>query len=437
MNSVRSNVAMESLPVAGIARRSLRSNVFALGVVQYSGYLLSFLTLPLLARALGASAYGRLSMATALITYASLLVEFGFNYSATRRIALTGDDVTTRRAIFWDVLYARLLLMLAGCGLIFVVAAALLPATSLQTLLLLSLPTVLAAALNTTWYFQGLENVARAAWPNLIPRLLAIPLLLWWVRSPADVGAAALILACSPLLASLINLVQLQRLGEIQFRPPAKARIAAGIRESWPLFLSNAAITLYTSTNVLVLGVLVSESAAAFYAAADKIIRLFHMLIAPLTQAVFPRATRLLHEAPAAATVFVRRLLATQAALGLAFSGVTLLLARFIVDLVFGADFAPASAVLLILAFVPVVTSLSHVFGIQVMVPLGHSRAFGRIVTAAAIVNLGLLVPLTLLFAQVGTALTALSTELFVTVAMSLFVCRRYPQFVRMTPGTR
>ena len=100
---------------APLQRRSFKSNLVALGVVQYSGSLLSFLTLPILARALEPAAYGRLSIALALIGYANLLVEFGFNFSATRRIALAGNDLVSRRAVLWDVFYARFALMLVGC----------------------------------------------------------------------------------------------------------------------------------------------------------------------------------------------------------------------------------------------------------------------------------------------------------------------------------
>ena len=421
-----------ALGADSLQRRSLLSNLVALGVVQYSGYLLSFLTLPILARALEPAAYGRLSIALALIGYANLLIEFGFNFSATRRIAMAGADLASRRAVLWDVFYARLALLGAGSIAILVLGRLLFDSTGVNTLLLLSLPTLAASALNTTWYFQGLENVGRAAWPNIVPRLFAVPLLLLYVRSPADAGAAALILGLAPLLAVGINLWQLRRLGELTFHRPDRTRMAAVMGESWPLFLSNAAITLYTSTNVLLLGVLIGETAAAFYTAADKVIRLFHMLISPLTQAVFPHATRLLNEPGPQGAALIRKLLAVQGLIGLVFSWGVLAFAPWIVHLVFGSAFEQAVPVLRILSLLPIVTSLSHVCGIQVMIPLGHSAPFGRIVAGAAGVNLVLLIPMTLWLSEAGTALTSLVTELFVTIAMMLFVARRYPTFLGM-----
>jgi len=414
-----------------LQRRSFASNLVALGVVQYSGYLLSFVTLPILTRSLEPAAYGRLSIALALIGYANLVVEFGFNFSATRRIAMAGADLDNRRAVLWDVFYSRVALMAIGGAGILLLGWLLFERTGVYELLLLSLPALLAAALNTTWYFQGLENVARSAWPNIVPRLAAVPLLILYVRSPADVGMAALVLGLAPLLAAAINLYQLQRLGELQFHPPNRLRMIAVLGESWPLFLSNAAITLYTSTNVLALGALVSEAAAAFYTAADKVIRLFHMLISPLTQAVFPHATRLLNEPGPQGAALVRKLLAIQGLIGMVFSVAVLTCAPWIVHLLFGDEFRQAVPVLRILALLPIVTSLSHVCGIQVMIPLGHSAPFGSIVAIAAGVNLVLLIPMTLWLSETGTALTSIVTELFVTVAMMLFVASRYPHFLR------
>ena len=273
--------------------------------------------------------------------------------------------------------------------------------------------------------------MARAAWPNIVPRLIALPLLMIYVRSPADVGSAALILSMAPLLAGGINLWQLHKLGELSFQRPNRLRVTAAILESWPLFLSNAAITLYTSTNILVLGALVSEAAAAFYTAADKVVRLYHMMISPLTQAVFPHATRLLNEPGPQGIALVRKLLWLQGLMGLAFSVGVLICAPWIVAVLFGSAFSQAVPVLMILAFIPIVTSLSHVCGIQVMIPLGHNTQFGRIVSGAAGVNLVLLIPMTLWLAETGTAITSLVTELFVTSAMFIFLWKRYPAFLR------
>ena len=67
-------------------------NMVSLGVLQIANYLIPFLVLPIISRILGATLFGSVSYAQNIVTYLTLLVNFGFEYSATRQISVSRDD---------------------------------------------------------------------------------------------------------------------------------------------------------------------------------------------------------------------------------------------------------------------------------------------------------------------------------------------------------
>ena len=86
--------------------KALYRNMVSLGVLQVANYLIPFLVLPVISRILGASLFGSVSYAQNIVTYLTLLINFGFEYSATRQISIARDDKAKTDAIFWSVIAA-------------------------------------------------------------------------------------------------------------------------------------------------------------------------------------------------------------------------------------------------------------------------------------------------------------------------------------------
>lgn len=60
------------------------NNFISLFIIQSLNYLLPLITVPYLARVLGAKNYGKVIFAIAFITYFQIITDYGFNLSATR-----------------------------------------------------------------------------------------------------------------------------------------------------------------------------------------------------------------------------------------------------------------------------------------------------------------------------------------------------------------
>lgn len=415
---------------------SLRRNIAALYVVQFTNYLVPLLTLPWLTRALGPEGFGRYSFCLAVNGYFVLLADYGFNLSATREIALHGADRRARSAIFWNTFFAKALLGSAGLPLLLLLSCGFARLAAERGLLLTGYLLVLGNVLTPTWYFQGTERQALLSAVLVAVRLLSVPALVWLVRSPADMGPAVAISAGIPVAVGLLCLAVLAREGGVDRVHLDPGGVLGVLREGWHLFLSTASTSLYGISNAVLVGLLAGNVAVGYYSAAERLAQAAQGLLIPLSQSVYPRISRLMGESRQRAFELIHRVLLAQGGLSLALSLGLFGAAVVVVRLVYGPAYAAAVEPLRWLAFLPFLVGLSNVFGIQTMLPLGMKRTFTAVLLAAGLLNVLALLLLAPARGATGGAIALFGTELFVTVAMALVLLRaEVPLFRRLRPA--
>src|SRR5579884_295481 len=92
--------------------------------VQFANYVLPLVTVPYLARVLGPARWGLIAMAQAFSMYGSLLVDYGFVFSATRQIATASNHAEIEEVIAGvsgaKAMLAGLVAVAACCAYLFV-----------------------------------------------------------------------------------------------------------------------------------------------------------------------------------------------------------------------------------------------------------------------------------------------------------------------------
>ena len=83
---------------------ALLKNISYLGVVQGLNYILPLITLPYLVRVIGVEKFGVISLATAVISFFLVITDYGFNYTATREVALNKNNNEELVNIFSSVM---------------------------------------------------------------------------------------------------------------------------------------------------------------------------------------------------------------------------------------------------------------------------------------------------------------------------------------------
>lgn len=66
---------------------TLVSNFSYLSILQIASYAFPFITMPYLAKVIGAEGFGKIAFASALMLWFITIADWGFNYTATRDVA--------------------------------------------------------------------------------------------------------------------------------------------------------------------------------------------------------------------------------------------------------------------------------------------------------------------------------------------------------------
>jgi O-antigen/teichoic acid export membrane protein len=396
----------------------LGGNILALYAVQTLNYVLPLIVLPYLLRILGPHGFGSIAFAQALMGYAVILTDFGFNLSATRAISLVRDSPAEIARVFWSTMAAKLLLLALSVAVIAPVVA-FVPALRQQWSVFAICSLMVAGAIAfPQWYFQGLERMRTVAIVHVLTRFVSLIATFVFVHSAHDQLAAAAILSMPTLLAAGFCIVAIRYVAPVRFYRPSGRDIRAAFASSWHLFLSSAAVLLYLNTNAFLLGLLSGTYAVALFTLANKVAMAAFNFLGPVMQAVFPRASILLRRPSAEGRAFIIRLAWMLLPIAAALSLALLLFAPAIVAVVGGAKFADAVPVLRVMALLPFLLTCATILAQIVMVNTGLSKSLSTVYLIAGGLNLGILPILILHYQAIGAALSLVIVELLGPILM-------------------
>ncbi len=371
-------------------RRKLADNIFSLYALISLYYLIPLAVLPYLVRVLGMERYGLIALAQSYALFFTTLTDYGFNFSATRSIAANREDHETVSQIFCSVFLIKAVLAIAGLSIVWLIVNFVPRFRGDAAFFLVGYVAVFGNALFPTWYFQGIERMRYISVITGICRLAAAAALFIFVHRPADALLALGLQSAGALLGGIIGLGLAIRSFQIRIRFPSNTLLKSTLADGWHLFLSTAGMGFYTNINVFLVGTLAGNLQAGYFAAAERLLRGMQALIAPIIQATFPHIASLKQQSRQKAISFVNRSLYWISGATLLPSALMFAFATLCTVLLFGRNAVDAASVVRWIAFLPVLSAISNVLGVNTMIPFGLDRQFSRIVITGGLLNVTL-----------------------------------------------
>jgi polysaccharide transporter, PST family len=399
-----------------LLQSSLVRNALGLYVIQIGGYLLPIATIVFLARLLGPQSWGGLAFMQAFASYATLVVNYGFNYSGTREVARHRHDPKRLAELLAGVLGAKVLLAMVSIAVAVPLSYAVPPIHRSQDLLWPALLWALSSSFSLGWFYQGLERMAFVARWETLARVLSLAAIVLVVRTPNDAWKVLAIQGGLLLAAVVVELAAAY--GEVRFVVPSAALVWKTLRQGSSMFFFSGALSFYTIGNGFILGLFASPAVVGYYIGAEKIGKAFATLLFPITQAVYPRTSLLAATARREAASLAKRSLWLVGGAGLCMGIIVFLAAPFLVRVVLGPGFESSVPVLRILALLPPLIALSNVLGIQWMLALGLDRFVNAVIFSASVLNVSLAVILVPHYLHVGMAIAVVASEALVAVGL-------------------
>lgn len=396
----------------------LLSNIGSLSVVQFINYLIPLITLPYVVRVLGPTNYGIISFLMAIMNYFIIITDYGFNFTAVREVSVNRNSPAFLSNTFFSVLYSKLILLLLSIIIFFSIILFISSLRNYLTLILILFLFVLGNIFYVQWFYQGLEKTKLLAVINLVPKSIGVVLIFIFIKSSSDLMLYALLISLIQLIVGIISFYYGIKLAKITITTFNISDIFNQLREGWKLFLSTISINFYTTTNIIILGLLTNDETVGIYSAADKIRYAFQGLLNPISQSVFPRMNYLFNQSAELFFSFKKKFIKIQTVIMFSISFFAFIFANEIVMIILGEQYFESANILKILSWLPFVISISNFYGIQSLLAMRKDNKFLVVVMSAAFISLIVIYILTNLMNEIGTAIGTLTIEIYVSVLM-------------------
>lgn len=414
--------------------KKILENMVSLTGLQFASYILPLITLPYLTLVLGPDRFGLTQYAISLITYFQYFTDYGFNLSATRELAIVRNDKEKVSEIFNSVMFIKILLTVTSF-IILLAIVTLIPKFSADAdIYLLTFCMVIGYVLFPTWLFQGMEYMKYTSILNIIGKVIFTVLIFVFIHQSSDYLLVPVINSFGFIVVGVLGIyISLTRF-DIKVKIPPVESIKYHLKEGWHVFVSTIAINMYTTTNTFLLGLLTNNTLVGYYSIAEKIILAVNGLINPISQALYPFISRSVHDDKKTSIQFIRKITKIMAIVGVILSLGLFVFSEPIILILFGRAYHNSITVLRILSIVPLAVSLSTIFGIQTMLTFNYKKAFTTIVMLGGILDIILGIILIILMKEIGIAISFAVTEIFITIAMFMFLQRKGIKILGRTP---
>lgn len=269
-------------------KKRLLSNFFSLSILQTFTYILPLLTLPYLVRVLGSEKFGLVVFAQAFIIFFNILVDYGFNLSATREISVNRENKEKLTEIFSSVMSIKFILIGISFTILSIIIFSFENFSNNIDLYYLTFLWVIGQALFPIWYFQGLEKMKYITIVNITSKLIFTIAIFIFIQNEADYILVPILNGLGFIIGGILSLWIVHKDFNQKFQIQSFKILIMYFKDSSQFFLSRLSSVGYSNVNTFLAGILLSPVFVTYYYLADKAVSVILTLFSPIVQTIYP-----------------------------------------------------------------------------------------------------------------------------------------------------
>lgn len=381
--------------------KTVFANFGYLSLLQIAGYVFPLITMPYLARVIGAEGFGKIAFASAIITWVQTISDWGFNLTATRDVAQNRENKEMVSRIFSNVLWARCLLTILSGFLLVIVVLAVPYLRENASIIFITYLLVPGHILFPEWFFQAIEKMKYTTIFNLLIKLIFTIAVFLFIKDKDDYILQPLLTTAGYLLCGLCALYLVLVKWNYKLYHPHWAGIVGTIKESVDVFINNLMPNLYNSFSVMLLGFWGGSAANGLYDGGSKFPTIFYKFQSVLSRAFYPYLSRRPDKHKYYARINV----------GSAVVGAILLIigAPIIIKIMLGSEFKNSVPIMQILSVSVIFLAMSYTYGTNYLIIQHKERKLRNLTFVSSLVGMGISIPLVKYYSYMGAAYTVLS----------------------------
>lgn len=391
----------------------MKKNISLLLLVHCSNYLFPLLVLPYQMRVLSVDNFANLMLIQSIVMMLSLVVNFGYNFSATKAISTAKSKFDIDK-IYSDTISSKLLL----CTIVIIISSVIIYSFFSKEIIIplfISFIYLIGNVFFSTWLFQGLERMKGIVLATSIAKTIAIGLTFFIVKEETDLNNAIFSQNLGMFLSGLISLLYVKYTKMASFILPEVSSVYKCIKKSLPYFLSIAATSLYTYMNIVIVSVFCNSGDVANFAAADKLRMAVQAMLVPISQAVYPRVNKSMDGERAKLVLYYGKPFAI---FGFFLSLTIMIFGEWLSLIYFGDGYSNASKIFNFMFPLPFVISLSIILSQWILMPFNREKTLSKIYMFGAFMHVIFSIILVEFFGIQGMITAILITEITIVILM-------------------
>jgi O-antigen/teichoic acid export membrane protein len=397
----------------------LKKNIMFVVLQQALLLAIPFLTTPYISRVLGPDAIGLYSFSFSIVTLVINVFLLGANLYAVREVAESKNNRSLLNQIFSEIFYLRLILLALGLIVYLLICEYKFDG---QLIFYLQTLHIIAAFLDITWFYQGIEQFKKTVIRNIGIKLFGLICVFIFIKSPEDVTYYTIILGLSTFFGNLALFYRLNR--EVSFTQQISFyRCRKHLKDMAILFLPGISAIIYSVLDKTMLGILSSAGQVGIFEQSQKIIFMITSLITATGIVMLSRNSAIIAEGNMG-------LLQKQMETGIVATllivfpitfGFIMISPEFIL-LFLGNGFQESIVVSMILSPIIIFKSIGVIFGSWYFVPMKKNKQYTIPLIVGALFNVIMNIVLIPPFGSTGAAVAAVFAEGIILIIQALFV---------------
>lgn len=400
----------------------LYSNVLALFFIQIANYIAPLLILPYLSRVLGLDGFGYIAVLLSFCGLLGLIVDYGFNLSATAQISKKRNDKLYINELISIIFCIKTMIVITVVAILFIVSF--FYPNVLNSYLLFYITILLVGqSLQTIWYFQGTENMKKFTYVTIISKLFYLFFTFILVKSKSDIDYVILSLALSFIFSGAFNLVLLYREG-VRIVKLSISRVICEVKFSFSFFISRLFVSAYTQASTIVIGHFSGAGAAGIYGSSEKLYQAAQSASSPVISALYPFLVKNKNEKLFYRLIFVCAIFVTCCTI------FSIMNSKLILTVFFGKDFVVASDVFSIFMCIVPISFVSMCFGYPAFALINNIKLCNVTVMIAASIHITVL--LFLIYLDMISPMSVVSSLLITEIVVLLLRVSLYFKYKKL-----
>ncbi len=414
----------------GSKRGVLLKNTVMLYILQFSGTLLNLAVIPYETRILGPSVYGSLGVATAVMVYFQLFIDFGFMLSATEEVSRRRDDKKVLCEIFSGVTVCKLFLSVIAAVLLLVLCALIPTWRDKQTLFVLFFISTALTSFIPDYLYRGLERMTAITVRTVSIRVFFTAAIFIFLKKPEDILIVPVLNIIGNGAALIAAMAHLKKSFGISLCRSGAKTAGTLLRRASTFFYSRIATTAYTAFNTVLIDILSAGGAATgLYTSADKLITAGKNALSPVSDSLYPYMVKNRD------FKLVRKVMLIVMPVIIVGCTAAFIWAEPLCILLFGTEFAAAGDILRAMLPVGIVILPSYICGFPMLSAMGLTKHANYSVIFGTVCHISVLL---ILFATGNMSTVTLGCTVSLTetliLAYRLTVIVRHRELLRTPP---